>query len=102
MYLAMSISGWITTIVPKVDKQFVEFFPQYANYEGDILWHHHVGGGGQTYAIPSILHSGYGGVHNYEKKQVLQEIIIWLIEHKVSKTERIKIYAIRKDRWVWK
>ena len=37
MYLAMSISGWITTIVPKVDKQFVEFFPQYANYEGDIL-----------------------------------------------------------------
>ena len=68
MYLAMSISGWITTIVPKVDKQFVEFFPQYANCEGDILRHHHVGGGGQTYAIPSTLHPRYGGVHNYEKK----------------------------------
>ena len=62
--------------VPKVDKQFVEFFPQYANYEGDNLRHHHVGGGGQAYAIPSTLHPGYGGVHNYEKKQVLQEMII--------------------------
>lgn len=54
-------------IAPIVDKQFIEHFPQYAAYEGDDIKHHHIGRGGQAYAIPETLHPGYGGVHNYEK-----------------------------------
>ena len=47
---------------------YLKYFPQYAKYEGDALRHHHIGGGGQAVSIPETLHSGFGGVHNYEKE----------------------------------
>ena len=34
---------------------------------GMPLIHHHIGGGGQAFGIPSSLHVASGGVHNVEK-----------------------------------
>ena len=53
--------------VPKVNEQFLKYFPQYKKYKDSELRHHHAGEGGQAYAIPAPLHPGHGGVHNYEK-----------------------------------
>jgi RHS repeat-associated protein len=52
---------------PIVDEQYIEHFPQYSDYMGQDLIHHHVGGGGQVAAVPKGLHPGSGGIHNYEK-----------------------------------
>ncbi|WP_394903570.1 hypothetical protein [Clostridium butyricum] len=53
--------------VPTVDEKFIKYFPQYNNNKGEILRHHHIGGGGQAMPIPDTLHPGYGGIHNVEK-----------------------------------
>jgi hypothetical protein len=55
-------------LAPEVDELFVEYFPQYQNYIGDTLIHHHIGGGGQAAAVPETVHPGFGGIHNIEKK----------------------------------
>lgn len=54
--------------VPMVDKQFIEYFPQYGDYIKDSMRHHHIGEGGQAAALPKSLHPGYGGIHNVEKE----------------------------------
>ncbi|MGG4383945.1 T7SS effector LXG polymorphic toxin [Priestia megaterium] len=54
--------------VPVVDKQFIEYFPQYGDYIKDSMRHHHIGEGGQAAALPKSLHPGYGGIHNVEKE----------------------------------
>ena len=53
--------------LPKVDDQFLEYFPQYKDYAGQLLVHHHIGGGGQAMPIPVELHEGFGVIHNIEK-----------------------------------
>lgn len=52
--------------VSKVDEQFLKHFPQY--YIQEPLQHPHIGEGGQAVALPKSLHTGYGGIHNVEKK----------------------------------
>ena len=54
--------------VPVVDKQFIEYFPQYGDYIKDSMRHHHIGEGGQAAALPKSLHPGSGGIHNVEKE----------------------------------
>lgn len=54
-------------ISPKIDKQFVIYFPEYEEFIGDTIIHHHIGQDGQAVGIPARLHKGYGGVHNTEK-----------------------------------
>ena len=53
--------------IPKVDEQFLKYFPQYNDYMGEVLRHHHIGGGGQAMPVPDSLHLGSGGIHNVEK-----------------------------------
>ena len=53
---------------PVVDEVFVASFPDYSEYSGDKLIHHHIGGGGQAATYPETLHNGFGGVHNFEKE----------------------------------
>lgn len=53
--------------LPKVDDQFLQYFPQYKDYEDQFLVHHHIGGGGQAMPIPKTLHEGFGIIHNVEK-----------------------------------
>ena len=48
--------------------QFAYYFPQYVDYVGDKLIHHHIGGGGQVGAVPERVHNGYGGIHNVENQ----------------------------------
>ncbi|MBX4262275.1 hypothetical protein KTC96_08415 [Clostridium estertheticum] len=55
-------------LVPIVDKDFIQHFPQYNDTVGDKLIHHHIGGGGQATAVPETLHKGFGGIHNVEKE----------------------------------
>lgn len=56
-----------SNLSPKVDKQYVSFFPEYEEFIGDTIIHHHIGQDGQAVGIPSRLHKGYGGVHNVER-----------------------------------
>lgn len=57
------------TTTPVNDATFRSYFPQYdvEGLRGTGLNHHHIGGGGQAYAIPQPLHQGFGGAHNIEK-----------------------------------
>lgn len=52
---------------PIVDKQFIEHFPQYKDFQNEKLIHHHVGGDGQAVAVPQSIHKGFGEIHNVEK-----------------------------------
>ncbi|WP_224771186.1 T7SS effector LXG polymorphic toxin [Metabacillus idriensis] len=54
--------------VPIVDEDFIKHFPQYKDYLGEPMRHHHIGEGGQAVALPLSLHPGYGGIHNVEKE----------------------------------
>jgi hypothetical protein len=51
------------------DDIFRSVFKQYdvAGLKSKTLVHHHIGGGGQAFAIPAPLHKGFGGVHNIEE-----------------------------------
>lgn len=59
---------------PVNDVQFRSYFPEYdvTGLRGNILIHHHVGGGQQAVAVPGEIHVGFGAVHNNEK-----ELGIW-------------------------
>jgi hypothetical protein len=54
---------------PVNDGAFRNYFPQYdvTGSRGQSLIHHHVGGGGQAFAVPANIHPGSGGIHNIEK-----------------------------------
>lgn len=53
----------------EIDDTFIQCFPEYADFRGDVLRHHHIGEDGQAVAIPQAMHStGYGEIHNVEKK----------------------------------
>jgi len=64
--LAGKVPGLVS---PVNDKAFRTVFSQYdvAGLRGKSLVHHHIGGGGQAFAVPQPLHPGYGGIHNMEK-----------------------------------
>ena len=53
---------------PVVDKQFVDHFPQYKEFQNEKLIHHHIGGDGQAVAVPQSVHKGFGEIHNIENK----------------------------------
>jgi len=52
---------------PLVDNKFIEHFPEYKEFIGDELIHHHIGEDGQAVSLPASIHRGYGIVHNAEK-----------------------------------
>jgi hypothetical protein len=53
----------------EVDDTFINCFPEYADFKGDVLRHHHIGEDGQAAAIPISMHSsGYGEIHNVERQ----------------------------------
>jgi YD repeat-containing protein len=54
---------------PKNDSVFYNYFEQYnvTGMRANTLIHHHIGGGGQAFAVPSSIHPGSGGIHNIEK-----------------------------------
>lgn len=56
-------------VSPVNDLSFRSVFTQYdvRGLRGEPLIHHHIGGGGQSVAIPAPLHPGSGGIHNVEK-----------------------------------
>lgn len=51
---------------PIVDKRFADVFPQYKDYKGETLVHHHIGQDGQAVALPQSIHKGYGEIHAVE------------------------------------
>lgn len=51
---------------PVVDKKFADNFPQYKEYKGETLVHHHIGQDGQAVALPQSIHKGYGEIHTVE------------------------------------
>ena len=51
---------------PIVDKKFADNFPQYKEYKGETLVHHHIGQDGQAVALPQSVHKGYGEIHTVE------------------------------------
>ena len=51
---------------PVVDRQFASHFPQYKEYTGETLVHHHIGQDGQAVALPQSIHKGYGEIHTVE------------------------------------
>lgn len=58
---------------PIVDAKMIAHNPQFAEYKGDTLIEHHIGGDGEATALPYGMHKGYGGVHNDEKKAGITE-----------------------------
>lgn len=54
--------------VPIVDQKMIDHNPQFAQFKGEPLAHHHIGGDGQAAAVPRSIHMGYGEIHNHEKK----------------------------------
>lgn len=53
---------------PIVDQKMIDNNPQFAQFKGEPLAHHHIGGNGQAAAVPRSMHMGYGEIHNHEKK----------------------------------
>lgn len=56
--------------IPAVDHTFLSVFPQYEgpDLSGRRLFHHHIGGGTEAFAVPAPLHTGFGGIHTVEKQ----------------------------------
>ena len=60
-YFSETNKARITTRkVPIIDEQYLKYFPEYIEYKGAELRHHHIGEGGQACALPEPLHRGYG------------------------------------------
>lgn len=57
----------IDKTAPIVDWKMVLYHPEWAEYMGQVLIHHHIGGDGEAVAIPQNAHKGYGEIHNAEK-----------------------------------
>lgn len=53
---------------PLVDNKFIEHFPEYKEFIGDELIHHHIGEDGQAVSLPVSIHRGNGIVHIAEKE----------------------------------
>ena len=53
---------------PIVDTKFVSCFPQYADFLGETLVHHHIGQDGQAVALPQSIHKGFGEIHTIENE----------------------------------
>ncbi|MBE6035158.1 MAG: hypothetical protein E7222_10745 [Clostridiales bacterium] len=51
---------------PICDKRYISFFPEFSNYQGEKLVHHHIGQDGQAVALPQSCHIGSGGIHNFD------------------------------------
>lgn len=51
---------------PNVDTKYVQHFPQYAQFKGETLVHHHIGQDGQAVALPQSVHKGFGEIHSVE------------------------------------
>ncbi len=47
---------------PKIDKQWVQHFPEHGGYKGNMLIHHHVNFGRYAIPVPGDTHVGSGGV----------------------------------------
>lgn len=58
---------------PRVNKAFIDSFPQYKEFKGQTLFHHHIGGYGDAVAAPKDLHTGSGGIHIIEKQLHITE-----------------------------
>lgn len=52
---------------PYCDSSFIKYFPEYENFLGSKLIHHHIGRDGQAVAVPENIHVGQGGVHVIER-----------------------------------
>lgn len=53
---------------PRVDRQFINSFPQYKGFVNEQLIHHHIGKDGQAVALPQSIHKGSGEIHVYEDR----------------------------------
>ena len=51
---------------PNVDTKYAQHFPQYAQFKGETLVHHHIGQDGQAVALPQSVHKGFGEIHSVE------------------------------------
>ncbi|MDO4355959.1 MAG: hypothetical protein Q4E13_05560 [Clostridia bacterium] len=58
---------------PVVDRKMINHNPHLADYKGETLIHHHIGGDGEATAVPQSVHTGYGGVHNHERNAGIRE-----------------------------
>lgn len=58
---------------PIIDKKMILCNPEWAEYKGQPLIHHHIGGNGEAVAVPKNTHIGQGGIHNYEKSAGITE-----------------------------
>ena len=56
-----------------VDKTFIDCFPKYAAFQGDVLRHNHIVEDGQAAAIPRTMHS-----RGYVKYTMLKRVIMLL------------------------
>ncbi|WP_459204015.1 LysM peptidoglycan-binding domain-containing protein [Ralstonia pseudosolanacearum] len=48
-------------VSPRVDKTWIDAFPEHGDYMGDVLIHHHVNFGQYTIPVPGRTHVGSGG-----------------------------------------
>ena len=64
---------------PIIDKKFSDNFPQYKNYKGETMVHHHIGQDGQAVALPQSVHKGYGEIHT--------------VEHELGITEKAEVFS---------
>ncbi|MGC5809929.1 hypothetical protein, partial [Ralstonia pseudosolanacearum] len=48
-------------VSPRVDKTWIDAFPEHGDYMGDVLIHHHVDFGQYTIPVPGRTHVGSGG-----------------------------------------
>lgn len=53
---------------PRVDRQFINSFPQFKGFMNEQLIHHHIGKDGQAVALPQSIHKGSGEIHVYEDR----------------------------------
>lgn len=53
--------------IPVADEQFLKYFPQYEESFGDVIRHHHIGGGSRATPVPRSVREGSGGIYNVEK-----------------------------------
>lgn len=67
MFSAKNVARIQNNQAPIVDQKIIDHNPQYAQFKGEQLVHHHVGGDGQAVAVPRSIHKGFGEIHNHEK-----------------------------------
>ena len=58
---------------PIVDQKMLQHNPQWSDFRGQELMHHHVGGDGEVAAVPKGAHKGSGEIHNHEKNAGITE-----------------------------